>query len=432
MSPQIQGIKYKKKFFSTNNNFKNPQTPFNKNKERNIYEKKEILTLSNTNNNIEDIKKNFRKSKRQSLDLNPRNNYKNKENIRTNNNNENNFLTENNNNNIITGENVNNINKRKNLEENKAHVNLRDIIKNENKNKNIFNTSKKEQKKDGLLLNYTKNKNTQDIISKQLKFYENKSQQNINSLVNLNCNKYKFNTHRNKKDNKSKTKPIFTNEKNSLAKINETDSSNIFKLKKNSIKKKSKLSNLEKNNTNNPTIIEKNNTQIIHTLGNKSPKIKQLTPLRSNKIDINLNNFSPNCSIKYNINKRINTISNKERNNKFKTFISDKTRSKSNCNSYKNFTVLNRMKSIKNNKKKASNNLNTEKLIKTPNINNKRLELFKKTKAITNNNFQNIKIKEREKNRLSYTIKVIKTYIKKKNNKTLLREKSKTKEKYNK
>ena len=90
------------------------------------------------------------------------------------------------------------------------------------------------------------------------------------------------------------------------------------------------------------------------------------------------------------------------------------------------------MKSIKNNKKKASNNLNTEKLIKTPNINNKRLELFKKTKAITNNNFQNIKIKEREKNRLSYTIKVIKTYIKKKNNKTLLREKSKTKEKYNK
>ena len=433
MSPQIQGIKYKKKFFSTNNNFKNPQTPFNKNRERNIYEKKEILTLPNTNNNIEDIKKNFRKSKRQSLDLNPKNDYnKNKENIRTNNNNENNFLTENNNNNIITGENVNNINKRKNLEENKAHVNLRDIIKNENKNKNIFNTSKKEQKKDGLLLNYTKNKNTQDIISKQLKFYENKSQQNINSLVNLNCNKYKFNTHRNKKDNKSKTKPIFTNEKNSLAKINETDSSNIFKLKKNSIKKKSKLSNLEKNNTNNPTIIEKNNTQIIHTLGNKSPKIKQLTPLRSNKIDINLNNFSPNCSIKYNINKRINTISNKERNNKFKTFISDKTRSKSNCNSYKNFTVLNRMKSIKNNKKKASNNLNTEKLIKTPNINNKRLELFKKTKAITNNNFQNIKIKEREKNRLSYTIKVNKTYIKKKNNKTLLREKSKTKEKYNK
>ena len=94
------------------------------------------------------------------------------------------------------------------------------------------------------------------------------------------------------------------------------------------------------------------------------------------------------------------------------------------------------MKSVKNNRKNSPNNLNKDKLIKTHDKNNKKVELFKKTKASTSNNFRNIKTKEKEtqkeKNKFSYTIKVNKTYIKKKNNKNSSKEKSKTKEKDNK
>ena len=458
MSPQIQDIKFRKKFFSTNNIFKNPKTPFNKNKERNFFEKKEIYSLTNTNTNINNneninTKKIYRKSKRQSLDIVINNNSKNKENIRRNYNKKN-FLTENNSKNIIICDNTN-ITKGKKIEENKTNANLKDILKNENKNKKIFNTAKKDKNKRGLLLNYTKNKTNSNIISKkQMKFYENKSEQNINSLANLNCNKIKFNTYRNKKDNnipkqkteeknkskkfitkdnKSITNPTFINEKSELAKINEIKSSDIYKSKIESLKKKAKISNLEKNNANNQVkTFQNNNNEIAPTHGNKSPKIKRLTPLLSNKLDTNSSNFSPNNNNR----KRINTISNKEREKKINTFLNDKMRSKSNCNSYKNFIVLNRMKSVKNNRKNSPNNLNKDKLIKTHDKNNKKVELFKKTKASTSNNFRNTKIKEREtqkdKNKFSYTIKVNKTYIKKKNNKNSSKEKSKTKEKDNK
>ena len=453
MSPQLRGLKYSAQFFYNNNNFKNKKSQSKKFADSEIKEKflnnnenKEILSSSN---NYEKIKKNSTKNKKKSEDMMTKN--------MITNNNERNFMTENNQN-IITEEMEN---KAKKIGKNKVHVNLRDRIK-PYKNKKIFHTAKKESNKGGLMLNFRKNKTNFNILAKKLKYYKNKSQKNIYSLANLNCNKYKFNSYRNNidnsipeqktqeknknknkkyltKENKSETKSIFSKEKKELTNIMESNNQCPFNAKMDILKKKSKISNLEKNNliiNTNKTIntLQNKNSEAFEIYENKSANEKQLTPLKKRKLDVKSNNFSSKIINIKNQNKRVKTVSNEERPYKLKTFLNGKIRNKSNNNSSKNFILLNRTKSMKNCKNNAIVNSNRDKLFKTPDVNEEKMKTFKKNKTITNNKFNNIKIikdkrKSKEKTIYSHTIKVNKTYMKKKNNKNLFKEKSKSKEK---
>ena len=452
MSPQIQGLKFRKQFFYTNNNHKIQNTPSNKNKESkfnkkiisndNNAEKKEIHSNSN-------IKKDNIKKEQKPPDIKPTNKYNKFEDLITNHNTKK-FITEDNQN-IMTSDIMNKIKK---TNEKKVNVNIRDIINDEN-NKKIFNTAKKESNKGGLILNFKKNKTSSIIPSKKLKFYENKSQKNINTLANLNCNKYKFNSYRNNSDNsvhgsktegksknkikkimvienKSKTKSIFSKEKKSLSKIVESNTSDTHNSKINDLKKIIKDPKGKDNlliNSSKPIHNEK-----FPTYENKSTKIKQLTPLKKNKLDIDSKHFDSNLNILNNTNKRIKTISNQEKSNKVKSFLNDKILNKINSNSGQNIFALKVMKSNKNNTKKTPNN-SIGKLFKTPDIKNKKVKLFKKNKTISSKKFFNHKIKKddgqsKRKNFTSFTIKVNKTYINKKNQ-ILKKEKSKIKEKGN-
>ena len=248
MSPQMQGLKFRKQFFYTNNNHRIQNTPSNKNKDSkfnkkiisndNNTEKKEIHSNSN-------IKKNNIKKEQKPPDKKQINKY-NKFEVLITNHNTKEFITEDNQN-LMTSDIMN---KHKKSDGKKVNVNVRDIINGENnkKDKKIFNSAKKVSNNGGLILNFKKNKTSSFIPSNKLKFYENKSQKNINTLANLNCNKYKFNSYRNNSDNsvhgsktegksknkikktmvienKSKTKSIFSKEKKSLSKIVESNTS---------------------------------------------------------------------------------------------------------------------------------------------------------------------------------------------------------------
>jgi hypothetical protein len=201
MSPQMQGLKFRKQFFYTNNNHRIQNTPSNKNKDSkfnkkiisndNNTEKKEIHSNSN-------IKKNNIKKEQKPPDIKPINKY-NKFEVLITNHNTKEFITEDNQN-LMTSDIMN---KHKKSDGKKVNVNVRDIINGENnkKDKKIFNSDKKVSNNGGLILNFKKNKTSSFIPSNKLKFYENKSQKNINTLANLNCNKYKFNSYRNNSDN---------------------------------------------------------------------------------------------------------------------------------------------------------------------------------------------------------------------------------------
>ena len=451
LSPQIPFAKYKKHFYCTNNNFKklnNLKTPINKSKSKKvnkifpITEKKDLNKFSNNTEKIRYIK-----IKQISQDLNNKNDYLNKVYTLTNNNAKK-FLTENNPN-LITGD---MIEKDKYLDKNKVHVNLRDIIKS-NKKKELFHTAKKQKKSGGLLLSLSKNNINSNNDVKDKKFTENKSNKNINTLANLNCNKYNCNLDRNRnydftpkqtsegiidkkitkyltKEDKSKTKSIFGKEKKELSKIREAKSNK----KINNLKKKAKIFNIRKNNiTNNynDKIIQNYYSEKFHSHGNiKKSNIKHLTPLKGRKINNSKNNDSKNKTIKID-NKRIKTLSNEQRPYKYKTFLKDKIRNESNNNSNKNFILLHRIHSTKNNMNKIDNYFEKEKLIKTPNMKNKSTNFFQKCRTITTRKSQNpkfIKEKSNDKKVSSYTIKVNKAFVNKKKNLVLFREKSTKKE----
>ena len=455
MSPQMQGLKFRKQFFYTNNNHRIQNTPSNKNKDSkfnkkiisndNNTEKKEIHSNSN-------IKKNNIKKEQKPPDIKPINKY-NKFEVLITNHNTKEFITEDNQN-LMTSDIMN---KHKKADGKKVNVNMRDIINGENnkKDKKIFNSDKKVSNNGGLILNFKKNKTSSFIPSNKLKFYENKSQKNINTLANLNCNKYKFNSYRNNSDNsvhgsktegksknkikkimvienKSKTKSIFSKEKKSLSKIVESNTSDTHNSKISDLKKIIKAPKGKDNlliNSSKPI-----NNEKFPTYENKSKKIKQLTPVKKNNLDLNSKHFDSNLNILNNTNKRIKTISNQEKPNKVKTFLNNKILNKINSNSDQNIFALKVMKSIKNNTKKTPNN-SIGKLFKTPDIKNKKVKLFTKSKTITSKKFFNHKIKKnngqsKRKNFTSFTIKVNKTYINKKNQ-ILKKEKSKVKEKGN-
>ena len=323
-------------------------------------------------------------------------------------------------------------NKRKTDDKNKVQVNLRDIIKKNKKNKK-YNTAKKEQKNFGLLLKSTKNQ----ICSKNLKFLENKSDQSINSLANLNCNKYKLNTgtirnynsipmkktvegnkqETNKlifKKNKSKTKSIFTREKKEITKFKQTRSNS----KITNLKNKIRIFNSENNN--NLNNMQNNNIEKFHTYGNtKIMNIRKLTPLKNKDINIKTKKQKSNDNFINNLDKMIKTISNGESPYNEKTILNDKKSIKSNINYNKNKITLHKIQSAKNNTKKIKTYFQKDKIIKTPDINKKKNEFFKKNKNITERKLQNFKtVKEKEqkndKKITSYTIKVNKNNINRK------------------
>ena len=448
-SPQILSSKYKKHLFSTNNNFNklnNVKSPINKTKkEKEIISNTEKKDLKKLSNNYDKIR--YIKTKQNSQDLNNKNENLNKLYTLTTNNAKK-FLTENNKN-LITGD---KIEKEKYQGENKVHVNLRDIIKN-NKKKKIFNTDKKPQKSGGLILSLSKDNLNSIGDNKNIKFQENKSNKNINYLSNLNCNKYKFNnrcknrnyeftpkqiTEENKdkndikymtKENKSKTKSIFGNEKKDFPKSKEA----------NNLNKKTKILNKRKNkiiNNCDEKITENYYSEKLHSYGNnKKTNINHLTPVKSRKINNTKNQDLENKTIKID-NNRIKTLSNEQRPYKYRTFLKNENTDKSSNNSHKNFILLHRIQSTKNGNNIIENISKNEKLIKTPNIKTKKINQFQKSKTITNRKFQrhnNIKEKEKEKANdkeiISHTIKVNKAFINRKKNLVLFRKKPNKKEK---
>ena len=152
--------------------------------------------------------------------------------------------------------------------------------------------------------------------------------------------------------------------------------------------------------------------------------------MKGRKINNSKNNDSKNKTIKID-NKRIKTLSNEQRPYKYKTFLKDKIRNESNNNSNKNFIILHRIHSTKNNMNKIDNYLEKEKLIKTPNMKNKSTNFFQKCRTITTRKSDNpkfIKEKSNDKKVSSYTIKVNKAFVNKKKNLVLFREKSTKKE----
>ena len=449
-SPQVPSSKYKKHLFSTNNNFNklnNIKSPINKTKTK----KENVIIISKTekkdsnklSNNYDKIR--YIKTKQNSQDLNNKNENLNKIYTLTTNNAKK-FSTENNKN-LITGD---RIEKEKYQGENKVHVNLRDIIKN-NKRKKLFNTDKKPQKSGGLILSLSKDNLNSIGDNKNIKFQENKSNKNINSLSNLNCNKYKFNnrcknrnyeftpkqiTEENKdknvpkymtKEYKSKTKSIFGKEKKDFPKSKEA----------NNLNKKTEILNKRKNkiiNNCDEKITENYYSEKLHSYGNmKKTNINHLTPVKSRKINNTKNQDLDNKTIKID-NNRIKTLSNEQRPYKYRTFLKNENRDKSSNNSHKNFILLHRIQSSKNGNNKIENIFENEKLIKTPNIKNKKINHFQKSKTITNRKFQkqnNIKEKEKanDKEVSSHTIKVNKAFINRKKNLVLFRKKPNKKEK---
>ena len=431
-SPQKPSSKYKNHFFVTNNNFNklnNLKSPIMKTKTKKLNklisntEKKEF---SKPSNNYGKLK--YTKTKQNSQDLNNKNEYLNKVYTLTNNN-ANKFLSDNNPN-LITGD---MIEKDKYFGENKVHVNLRDIIKN---NKKIFNTAKKPQKSGGLILSLSKN--NIKSIGDNIKFPKNKSNKNINPLANLNCNKYNFTpnqiTEENKdkkdtnymtKDNKSKTKSIFEKEKKDFSKNKEVNTNS----KINNLKKKTKILNKRKNNiltNNDEKIIENYYSEKLHSYGNiNKTNINNLTPFKYRKINNSKTQDSKNKKIKID-NNIIKTLSNEQRPYKYKTFLKNKIRSKSSNSSNKNLVLLHRIQSTKNTKNKIENILEKERLIKTPNIKIQKMSLFQKSKTINTRKFSRTKNineqgKQKEKSNndkkiSSYTIKVNKGFINRKKN----------------
>ena len=445
MSPQIKVLKFKKHFFNSNNNIKNSKTHSNKNKEKKINkklpyntntEKKEVQTFSN---NFENIKKHYLKNNPESQNLDTQ--------IRTKNNSKK-IITENNNNLI------NNIfDKGKKAEKEKVSGNLRDIIKN-NKNNKICLTAKKEQNKEGFKLNTSKKNTNSNLMKKSLKLYDYKSQENIKTLSNLNCNKNKFNFFRNEIENsiatqktefkdkklnigksKQNTKVVLKKDKKELTKIKESKSLSPFNSKIENLKKKAKILDKQKNNIliiSNDAInsLENNYTEKFNTTcGNKITNIKYLIQLKNKKIKIKSNKLDSNSNTINNKNKRVKTISNEDRNNKNKNTLNNKKKDKSSGNSYKNLNVIKRIQTTKIYLKKTPNDFNNDILIKTPDVNKKKLDLFKKSKSTNIKKLHNLK-KEKEKEYpkgkviSTYTIKVNKAFIKRKMNKIFLKEKT--------
>ena len=377
MSPQLQGIKNKPKYFHTNSNFRYGKNINNTEKKENLFVKsKKISQDFNTNSN---------KIKKFLTENNPKNNSKNNE---------------------------------------KVHVNLRDIIKS-NKHNEICKTEKKHRKKGTLVLKLTKNKINSNSEKIDIKFNENEHSQHVNSLSNLHCNKIrpkndnqdsKKNTnfnHQKKKSEKSKSKnkKLLTKELTSKTKSifnNEKKSNNeIIKSKYNN----NKMNNLKKNETN----------------LNKSKNIKRNTPLKNNTKNIKSLIYNSN-----NINNVLKTTSNGERKNKYKSFLTKKMdNNNQEKNHFSSINILNNDSRIKSpNISKIKHQKSNSNIIKTPGIINKKVGLFKKSNTTINRRFHNLKtIKEKKQYIETYTIKVNKTYYNKNKNLAMMKDKSNKNEK---
>ena len=256
--PKLEKLELKKHFFKTKNNF-NTKSSLSKNinkkdkenlsKNKNSADKKEKILISNSNENIA---KKTSKSKHKSQDLDSNILSKVTDNV-LNSNNTKKYLTENltSNPNLITGDTKAN---EKNVMEDKVHVNVRDIIKNNKENEkknNILNTAKKKtQKKDNLILKLPKNKVKKHMKTKSLStpnsnFYQINDSKKNNDMIKEHENeadndddKKKNNNELTKKEteNKIKNKKLLTKE---------------HKAKTKTVFNKNKMKNFENININN-------------------------------------------------------------------------------------------------------------------------------------------------------------------------------------
>lgn len=287
--PKLEKLELKKHFFKTNNNFntksslskhknKKNKEILSKNKNSADKKEKEKVIVSTSNENI--MKKSS-KSKQISQDLDSNTVPKVTDNV-LNSNNTKNFLTENptSNPNLITGDTKDND---KNALEDKVHVNVRDMIKNNKENEkknNLLNTAQKlkTQKKENLLLKLPKNKTNKHLKTKSMNipnnnFYQINDSKKNNDMIkehenetDIDDDKKKINNElakqktenkiKNKKllakDHKAKTKTVFN--KNKMKNI---ENMNINDIKENKlIEKKDKKEVVIKSEEN---IIKENN-----------------------------------------------------------------------------------------------------------------------------------------------------------------------------
>ena len=324
-SPKIEKFELKKHFFNTNNNFNNKvslsKNKDNKNKEnfanyKNSLDRKEKYN-SNTNENI---KKKYIKCKNISQDFDTNiaskvaNNLLNNKNIvnteKINENKVKKFLKDNNPN-LITGDTKSN--EKKNLMEDKVHVNIRDIIKNnkdmeiekeKNNNKNkVFNSAikKNNQKKDNLLFKISKTRvNKHNYNTRSLNLKDNKNMNSLNNIYeNYNSKKnidiiisekdMKRNNSEFKKikdDIKMKNKKLMTKEQK--AKTKTVFNKNIFKNVENKTiknKEKDKEQNIllkSEDKTNSPKNSQIKNEEKNNNDNNISNKKEEIKPLEDN------------------------------------------------------------------------------------------------------------------------------------------------------
>ena len=413
-SPKIEKFKLKKNFFKTNNNFNRHKNKNRNNSEKNEKKgkksKKNVYSVQNTKNNIE---KKYTKCKHISQDFDSGVVSKVTNNLLTNKEKEKekNYFTENNNPNLITGNTKMN---EKNIVEEKVHVNVRDIIKeNKEKEKEKENKGKinkmlqtaqklKNKKEDILKLSKTKtnsnihfniHKTTRSLnmIDNQKRYNSLFSKQKIDKMKNKNINK-KLMT----KQQKSKTNAIFA--KNRIKTI---DNKNSLKLKNDEdIKNNKKDENKDNINKDDSKVNNKDGNKDNNTNNNKeNNNNKDYNIINNNKVDNKDNN---------------NKVDNKDNNNKC---ISKDNNIDNNKDNNTNF---NNKKDNDIDNKKVNNNKNDDNNIETiPKILDEQKQILNNTKSdpdkdlLTN---ENNNITEREiSSNLSYSNNTIKI---KKNNLT--------------
>ena len=311
-TPKIDQFKLKKHFFKTSTNFKTKKASLSKFKEKtkNNLEKKEKDKDSNKKRNID---KKYIKCKHISQDFDSNVISKVTDNLLNNQEREKNFFTDNPN--LITGDTKNNEN---NISEDKVHVNVRDLIKNnkekdkekekikeiiKQKENNSNNNEKSQtakktesQKKENRLLKLpqTKTDSHMHMTTRSLNLQKDKKRNNSLLYKQQTENKMKNNKKLMTNQQKSKTKPIFPNKikKISNNKINikkekekreeKENNKNIINSEKNEIDKKEVIKEEE--------IIEKDNNNIIQ---NKN-KEKVIDTKGINNIGNNNKNEDPN------------------------------------------------------------------------------------------------------------------------------------------
>ena len=453
-SPKIKHFKLKGHFFKTKNNFNIGKNKLRGNSEKN----KNVNSVQNY------VEKKFFKCKHISQDFDSNIISKVTDNFLKSNENEKekNYFTENNNPNLITGNTK--INEKKNIVEDKVHVNVRDIIKknkeneNKEKKKKIFQTAQKlKNKKENLLLKISKTKTNSHMninmhmTARSLNFNEKKrykslisKQKTENKMKNKNIINRKMSTQQRSKTNglfiknkiKNKSSENKINNKNLSLENNKKDNNKydnnkIDNIKNDNIKERNYLINnieiipktLEQKNNIHDTKSEPNK-DLNKNISERGREICSNLSYSNNKIKFKKANLTPEKII--NINhikfKTNNQIIKKPKNSNFFNKLNNSAKIVSNGIKRKFKTFLIKKKSKSNRGK----NIHSQKNALSINIIN-RLQEVKKSK--TKNYFYKA-TKKKNSNSINNVKNLVKT-LKEKNQKIEFFKKNNTNRKLN-